>query len=106
MDNPKTSVLFEQWKIMTNWTSGNIKSLSDEDLTRSLGEGKNHGIWILGHLIESEDELSMFVGKGPMLFPHYEKMFGQGTVLLPVHNYPSAEQLRKQWSEVIEKTKR
>lgn len=90
---------------MANWTSGNIKTLSDEDLKKSYAEGKNHGVWILGHLIESEDELSKFLGKADMLFPEYEETFGQGSTLEKVENYPFISKLREQWSIVLEKNK-
>ena len=105
MENPKIKTLFEQWQIMANWTSGNIKALSDEDLKKSFAEGKNHGVWILGHLIESEDELSKFLGKGDMLFPEYEDMFGQGSKLKGIEHYPHISLLREQWSKVLDKNR-
>jgi len=105
MENPKIEILFQQWQIMANWISGNIKTLSDEDLKKSYAEGKNHGVWILGHLIESEDELSKFVGKGDLLYSEYEELFGQGSQLLPVDCYPPVSQLREQWKKVLDKNK-
>lgn len=94
---------YSQWKINTDWISNNLNSLSDEDLKLSFAEGKNHGVWILGHLIESEDELSEFLGKGSMMYPGYLELFGQGSKLLPVSEYPEISLLRKQWIEVRNK---
>ena len=103
MDNPISKKFHEQWKFMTGWVSGNIEHLADDDLKVSFATGKNHGVWILGHLIESEDELSKFLGKAPLLYPVYEEMFGQGSKLEPVDFYPSIETLRSQWKEVVAK---
>lgn len=103
MDNPISKKFHEQWKMMTGWLTANIEKLSDDDLKQSILPGKNHGVWILGHLIESEDELSKVLGKAPMLFPEYEQMFGQGSKLEPVDFYPSIDTLKKQWKEVVAK---
>ncbi|MBK8383673.1 MAG: DinB family protein [Ignavibacteria bacterium] len=41
---------------MTEWINWLLKDLTDEDLRTELSPGKNHGIWILGHLIASDDD--------------------------------------------------
>ncbi len=102
-DNPKSETLFHVWQLTTSWINGNLKILSNEDLIESIIPGKNHGVWILGHLIESEDELSTFLGKGSMLFPSYLELFGQGSKLQPVDLYPSLEELRSHWKNVVSK---
>jgi hypothetical protein len=106
MENPVSHYFLQQWRVMAGWTSGTINALNDEDLREELSPGKNHGVWILGHLIESEDELSVFLGKEPFLFPEYETLFGQGSKLLPVGDYPSAVILREQWKAVLAKNER
>jgi hypothetical protein len=103
MENPKTDTLYRVWELTTSWINGSLKMISNKDLNESILPGKNHGVWILGHLIESEDELSTFLGKGPMLFPSYIELFGQGSKLEPIEFYPSAEELRTNWKEVISK---
>jgi len=103
MNNPISIKFYEQWKFTAEWITGNIEHLADDDLKQSFATGKNHGVWILGHLIESEDELSKFLGKAPMIYPVYEDMFGQRSKLEPVDFYPSIETLRKQWKEVMVK---
>lgn len=89
--------------MLIGWINDSLNSLSDEDLKLELSEGKNHGIWILGHLIASDDDLSEFLGKGGMLFPEYQEMFGQRSKLMPPENYPDAVLLRKHWDEVSKK---
>jgi hypothetical protein len=101
MENQTTTAFADQWTIMTNWISNTLKQLSDDDLANHIAPQRNHGIWILGHLIFSEDELAVYLGKDNFLFPEYETLFGMGTPLLPVQQYPPAQVLREQWAQVV-----
>jgi hypothetical protein len=102
MEN-KANFLHEQWKISSGWISNIINSLTDDELKMEIIAGKNHGVWIIGHLIESEDDLSKYLGKEPMIYPEYEEMFGQGSKLKSPEEYPPAAQLREEWKKVVEK---
>ncbi|MBK8474049.1 MAG: DinB family protein [Sphingobacteriales bacterium] len=95
----------EQWQILTHWISTTINRLSDEDLARSIAPNRNHGIWILGHLIQSEDELAVYWGRADFLFPHYNDLFGIGTPLLPVADYPAPGLLRQHWAQINERNR-
>lgn len=95
------AAFIEQWSIMARWISNTISRLSDEDLARTIAPNRNHGIWILGHLVQSEDELAVYLGKGDYLFPEYEALFGMGSPLLPIAQYPTAVLLRQQWAQAV-----
>ncbi len=101
--NPVAFRFYELWQNMISWASGYIDRLADEDFTSELAPGRNHGVWVLGHLIESEDELSKFLGKGEMLFPEYEETFGMKSKLLPPSEYAPVATLREQWKQVVAK---
>ncbi len=101
-----TNYLLKQYESLISWVNMYLTRLSDEDLKLSIAPGKNHGVWILGHLLASDDDLSLYLGKGPMLFPEYSDMFGQGSILKPVSEYPSTDLLREQWKEVTGKNKK
>lgn len=103
MDNLISSRLLRQYEMLTGWINGSLNVLSDEELKIEIIPGKNHGIWILGHLIVSDDDLSLFLGKGELLFPEYQEIFGQGSSIRPAGEYPEASLLRKQWKDVYEK---
>lgn len=103
MGNTLATAFYEQWKIYTNWINGHLSKLSDEQLKHTIAPGKNHGVWLLGHLIESEDDLCKYLGKGPMLFPQYEALFGQGSTLRSVEEYPPISQLRSEWQQILER---
>src|SRR5262245_58268480 len=100
MENPRSQLHYKQRKIMIRWLSDIINALSDDDLKMSIAPGKNHGVWILGHLVQSEDELSTFLGKGEMIYPHYNDLFGQKSKLKPAEQYPPVSELREQWEIV------
>ncbi|MEP7146575.1 MAG: DinB family protein [bacterium] len=88
------------------WVNIYIDSLTDEEFEMELSPGKNHGVWILGHLITSDDDFSLYMGKGELLFPEYHDLFGQGSMLQPVKNYPKVLVLRKHWNDIIGKNKK
>lgn len=102
-NNPLSAAFYEQWKLINGWLRNAITRLTDEALHNTIAPGKNHGIWILGHLIESEDELGVYLGLSDWLFPNYETLFGQGSPLLPPEQYPSASVLRQQWKQVSQR---
>lgn len=106
MSNKITKNFAEQFDAMIEWVNGCIDPLTDEELKMELAPGKNHGVWILGHLITSDDDFSVFMEKGDLLYPEYFKLFGQGSKLQPVENYPPVSLLREHWKKVIEKNKK
>jgi hypothetical protein len=99
----KTKLIHSQYKTMVSWVNMYLKRLSDDDLKREIAPGKNHGVWLLGHLIASDDDLSLYFGKGTMLYPDYSDIFGQGSVLKPLAEYPPVSLLREQWKNVTDK---
>lgn len=105
IENPISHTIYEQWLLVTNWITSILNKLTNEDLKKSLTPNTNHGVWILGHLIESEDELTVYLGIADFLFPNYLKLFGQGSSLLPPELYPEISILRLQWQQVVEKNK-
>jgi hypothetical protein len=106
MSNKTAKQFAAQFDAMADWVSGNIDPLTDEELKMEIAPGKNHGVWLLGHLITSDDDFSVYMGKSPLLYPEYYKLFGQGSKLQPVENYPSIPLLREQWKNVVEKNKK
>src|SRR4030095_11938801 len=46
-----------------------------------------------------------FLGIGKIIFPEYQKIFGQKSKLIPISLCPPVNQLRKNWNIVCEKSK-
>ncbi len=105
MDTIISKKFYQQYLMMIEWVNIYINSLTDEEFEMELSPGKNRGVWILGHMITSDDEFSVFMGKGDLLFPYYPELFGQGSKLQPLQSYPEVSELRQQWNDVIEKNK-
>ena len=106
MENNVSKKFLEQYIMMTDWVNVYINVLDDKELEKELSPGKNHGVWILGHLIASDDDFSVYMGKGELIFPEYSELFGQGSTLQNVIEYPKVSQLREQWKAIIEKNKK
>lgn len=92
--------------MMIEWVNGIIDLLTDEEFKLEIFPGKNHGVWLLGHLVTSDDDFSVFMGKGDVLFPEYYEMFGQGSKLLSAENYPPVSELRAAWIKVCDKNRK
>lgn len=92
--------------MMIEWISGIIEPLSDEEFKMELSPGKNHGVWLMGHLVTSDDDFSMFMGKGEVMFPQYYEVFGQGSKLLPPDSYPPVSELKDAWKKVCDKNRK
>jgi hypothetical protein len=102
----KVKLLYEQWKNMVFWVEMYLKLLSDEDLQQEITPGGNNGIWLLGHLIASEDDLAEFIGDGEILFPEYQEKFKKGGNILSVESCPTTKQLKEDWKKVLAKNEK
>lgn len=105
MENKLSVKFLLQYVMMYEWVNLYLNSLTDEEFRMELSPGKNHGVWILGHMITSDDDFSVYMGKGELLFPEYRELFGQGSKVQSVGNYPGVATLRQQWNMIIEKNK-
>lgn len=95
-----------QYELLTEMINMNLRLLTDEELKSEISEGKNHGIWLLGHLTASDDDFSVYMGKGGLLFPEYQSLFGQGSKPGKPEDYPDAGTLRNNWEEICNKNKK
>ncbi len=106
MENNLSKQFLRQYEMMIEWVNGTIDPLSDEEFKLEIYPGKNHGIWIFGHLVTSDDDFSMFMGKGEVMFPEYYEIFGQGSKLLPPDKYPSVSEIKSAWKKVCDKNRK
>ncbi len=105
MDNPRSKILAKQYSD-SSWADWIIRSLSDDELKKEISPGKNHGIWLLGHLITCEDDFALFMGKGEITYSLYHDLFAEETVLQPVENYPPISEMREKWKEMLAKNRK
>ena len=106
MSNPVAKHLMMQWEWMLNWVNGSLDDLSDKDLETNIYDTGNTGIWILGHLIVSDDDFSLYVDRGDFIFPQYREYFASGSVQRSINEYPAVPELRDAWAKVAEKNRK
>jgi hypothetical protein len=93
-------------KFMVDWVNMYLDAIKDDELMIEIVPGRNHGIWILGHLIASDDDLSLYINKEPMLYPELQELFKQGSTLQDINKYPPIPELREKWKKVCEKNEK
>lgn len=106
MKNPRVHSYLNMYKETLHWINMFIDKLSDEDWNESVLPNRNHGIWLLGHMVASDDDLSLYINKDAMLYPEYQKLFAQGSKCLSIDAYPSLDTLKDAWTKVCEKNKK
>ncbi len=100
-----TKFISAQYDMVIEWMTGIVEAFSDDDFRLELAPGKNHALWILGHLVTSDDDLSVYLGKGELLFPAYSEVFSQGKKLIPFEQCPPPQELKEALRKVFEKNK-
>src|SRR5579872_2714595 len=99
----RTDLLRLQRKTMVDWVDMYVDAITDDELRMEIVSGRNNGVWILGHLIASDDDLSLYINKQPMLFPELQPLFKQGSTVQNPDQYPPVPELRQKWIAVCEK---
>lgn len=95
-ENSYENLIFSAWLQQNRKISNIINRLSDEDLNKDIAPGRNSGLYLLGHLIASNDLLMPLLGFGNKMFPEYEKIF----LCTPdkcIAKLPQASDLRAHW---------
>ncbi|HRE40215.1 MAG TPA: hypothetical protein PLG90_02695 [Ignavibacteria bacterium] len=104
--NIRSAQYFNQWKILTeDWIGLYLRLLEEKDFELEISPGKNHGLFIFGHLIASDDDFSLYLGKGDLLFPDYQKLFAGPNSLKPVNEYPKLNEMHEKWKAVCDKNR-
>jgi hypothetical protein len=99
----RSDLLRLQHKVMIDWVEMYLDAVSDEEFKIEVVPGRNTGVWILGHLIVSDDDLSLYITKEPILFPELQTTFKQGSSKQDPETYPSVSELRQKWKSVCAK---
>ena len=103
MSRVKIEAFQNVYNTMLFWVNHYLGRLSDDQLRQRVRPGGNHGVWILGHLIASDDDLSMYLGRGPVLFPEYQEQFRRESPAESLDGYPDIALLKQQWQAVCDK---
>ncbi len=93
----------KQYGIMCEWMNGIVDAFSEEDFRISASPGKNHALWILCHMIASDDDFSLYLGRGGLLYPEYAEQFTTGKPLIPFEECPTPSDAKSALRQVIHK---
>ena len=105
MEKKVINAYLEQFSIMEGWINQHLNSLSDEDLAAEIAPGRNTGIWTLGHLIASMDDIGLYLCNEDILYKDLWDQFGPGSKS-DGKAYPPVSEMRERWIKVNEKAKR
>jgi hypothetical protein len=94
-----TAMVFHAWTSQTKAITGFFTKYSDAAYGQEVAPGRNRAIYLLGHLLASNDGLLPLLGFGERLFPHLEAIFITGPDR-SVADLPSLAELRDHWATV------
>ncbi len=104
-DRTKIELLKLQRESMYFWSNF---VLQKEDintvLSREIAPGKNHGVWLLGHLVVSDDDIGLYLETHERQFPELVELFGNSSKCEAIETYPEPEYLLACWEKVCEQT--
>lgn len=104
-DKAEGHLIFQSWLLQNRKISNLINRLSDEDLQKDVVLGRNSGLYLLGHLIASNDILMPLFGFGEKMYPEYEKIF----LCTPdkcAQNFPPTNLVRSHWFSLNEELRK
>ena len=95
------SIIYQAWLLQNRKISDLIHKLNEEDLKKDVALGRNSGLYLLGHLIASNDLLMPLFDFGEKLYPEYEKIF----LCCPdkyAQNFPPVKEVKSHWFSLNE----
>lgn len=95
-ENMERSIIYQAWLLQNRKISDLLHKLSDEDLKKDVAFERNSGLYLLGHLIASNDLLLPLFGFGEKMYPEYEKIF----LCCPdkcAQHFPTVRQVKSNW---------
>ena len=95
-------LVLNSWKVQVKRAGSLFEKLTNEQLAKEVSPGRNTGIYLLGHLIASNDSLFPIFGAHDNLYPGMDEVF----VKAPDKSgqeMADAGELRRRWKEVHEK---
>lgn len=95
-------LIFHAWLLQNRKISDLVNRLSDDDLKKDVVSGRNSGLYLLGHLIATNDILMPLFEFGEKMYPEYEKIF----LCTPdkcAQKFPPTEMVRLHWFTLNEK---
>jgi hypothetical protein len=87
------------WNTQNSRVTKLLNTYTNDQWMAETANGRNRGIYLLGHLVAVSDNLLPLFGLGDKLFPTYEKIF-LTSADRAIAEIPSIEQLKQAWEKV------
>lgn len=68
-------ITIDAWKLQNEKVSKFLAEISDNKLKAEIAEGKNSGVYLIGHLAAVNDNLFNILGLGESLYPELLEIF-------------------------------
>lgn len=91
-------MVLDRWNGSILNLNKHLSELTNEQLQNEITEGKNRGIYLLGHLIAVHDDMLILLGMGNKLFPELSEPFIKQADKVATQ-IPSADELRAMWAK-------
>jgi hypothetical protein len=98
-------IILDRWYASLGNLDTLAESLSDETFMKEIAPGKNHGIYLLGHLIAVHDDMIILLDMGKKLYPELHEPFIKNADKVSTE-LPSVATLRSYWKNQCEVMKR
>ena len=86
-----------QYGVSTSLFEMALEGLSKEELLKSVGDGSNPMIWMVGHLASTRSSLLNLLGREQEV--SWAGRFGRGTTISDAGEYPPLEQMLAVWKD-------
>lgn len=93
-----TKMILDRWNASIKNFDLLLNALNDETLEKEIVQGKNRGIYLLGHLIAVHDDMLVLLDMGEKLFPELFEPFIKSADKA-IAQLPSVSELRIIWTK-------
>lgn len=94
-------MVLDRWYGALKNCSSLIQTITDEQLSNEVAQGKNRGIYLLGHLIAVHDDMLALLDMGEKLYPELNVPFIKSADKA-TEEIPSATTLKENWFKQCE----
>lgn len=92
-------IIVDAWNAWNEKLDKFLEEISDEQLQAEIADGKNSGVYLLGHLAAVNDNLFEILGLGKSLYPELLEIFLKNPDSEKARNF-SVDDLKKYWNEI------
>ncbi len=86
------------FKTNTGLVTKAIADVPADQWTKKPGQGSNHMLWVVGHVVWARGNVARTLGSTWSL--SWAKLFARGAEAGDASNYPQVDEVRKAWTDV------